>query len=37
MEEELLGGPYVILLNDEKIQHTQSSIKENHVSLCYET
>ena len=33
MEEELLGGPYVILLNDEKIQYTKSSSKENYVSL----
>ena len=33
MEEELLGGPYVILLNDEKIPYTKSSIKENHISL----
>jgi len=33
MKEELLGGPYVILLNDEKIQYTKSSIKENYVSL----
>ena len=33
MEEELLGGPYVILLNDEKIMYTKSSSKENHVSL----
>jgi hypothetical protein len=33
MEEELLGGPYVILLNDEKIKYTKSSIQENYVSL----
>ena len=33
MEEELLGGPYVILLNDEKIKYTKSSNKENHISL----
>ena len=33
MEEELLGGPYVILLNDEKIQYTKFSNKENYVSL----
>jgi len=33
MEEELLGGPYVILLNDEQIMYTKSSIKENHISL----
>ena len=33
MEEELLGGPYVILLNDEKIKYNKSSSKENYVSL----
>ena len=33
MEEELLGGPYVILLNDEKIPYTKSSSQENYVSL----
>ncbi|HIG90551.1 MAG TPA: hypothetical protein EYQ45_06235 [Flavobacteriaceae bacterium] len=33
MEEKLLGGPYVILLNDEKIKYTKSSSKENYVSL----
>ena len=33
MEEELLGGPYVILLNDEKIKYTKSSSKENYVLL----
>ena len=33
MEEELLGGPYVILLNDEEITYTKSSSKENYVSL----
>ena len=33
MEEELLGGPYVILLNDEKIKYTKSFSKENYVSL----
>jgi len=33
MGEELLGGPYVILLNDEKIKYTKSSSKENYVSL----
>ena len=33
MEEELLGGPYVILLNDEKIKYTKFSSKENYVSL----
>ena len=33
MEEELLGGPYVILLNDEKIKYTKYSSKENYVSL----
>jgi hypothetical protein len=33
MEEELLGGPYTILLNDEKIIYTKSVSKENYVSL----
>ena len=33
MEEELLGGPYVILLNDEQITYTKYSSKENHISL----
>ena len=33
MSEELLGGPYLILLNDEKIKYTKSSSKENYVSL----
>ena len=33
MEKELLGGPYVILLNDEQIKYSKSSIKENYVSL----
>ena len=33
MEEELLGGPYVILFNDEKIPYTKSSSQENYVSL----
>jgi len=33
MEEELLGGPYVILLNDEKIKYSKYSSKENYVSL----
>jgi len=33
MEEELLDGPYGILLNDEKIQYTKSISKENYVSL----
>jgi len=33
IEEELLGGPYVILLNDEKIKYSKYSIKENHISL----
>ena len=33
MEEELLGGPYVILLNNEKIKYTKSVNKENYVSL----
>jgi len=33
MEEKLLGGPYVILLNDEQIIYSKYSIKENHISL----
>ena len=33
MEEELLGCPYSILLNDEKIKYTKSVSKENYVSL----
>ena len=33
MEEELLDGPYVILLNDEKIKYNKSTSKENYVSL----
>jgi len=33
IEEELLGAPYTILLNDEKIKYTKSISKENFVSL----
>ena len=33
MEEELIGSPYTILLNDEKIKYTKSISKENFVSL----
>jgi hypothetical protein len=33
MEEELLGGPYVIFLNDEQITYTKYPSKENHISL----
>jgi hypothetical protein len=33
MEEELLGIPYTILLNNEKIKYTKSISKENYVSL----
>jgi len=33
IEEELLGVPYTILLNDEKIKYTKSVSKENYVSL----
>ena len=33
MEEKLLGGPYVILLNDEQIIYSKYSIKENYISL----
>jgi hypothetical protein len=29
----LLGSPYTILLNDEKIKYTKSNSKENYVSL----
>jgi len=34
ISEKLLGGPYVILLNDEKIKYTKSVSKENYVSLA---
>ena len=34
MEEKLLGGPYVILLDNEKIEFSQYSIKENYISLA---
>ena len=33
MEEELLGGPYIIFLNDEQITYTKYPTKENHISL----
>ena len=33
VEEELLSGPYIILLNDEKIGYTKSISKENYISL----
>jgi len=33
MEEELLGGPYTILLNNEKIMYNKSISRENYVSL----
>ena len=33
MEEELVGSPYVILLNNEKILYNKSVNKENYVSL----
>ena len=33
IEEELLSGPYIILLNNEKIPYTKSVSKENYVSL----
>jgi len=33
MEEELLGSPYSILLNDEKVPYTKSVSKENYVAL----
>ena len=34
MSEKLLGGPNVILLDDEKIEFSQYSIKENYISLA---
>jgi len=33
MEEELIGSPYIILLNNEKVLYTKSVSKENYVSL----
>jgi len=33
MEEKLLGGPYVILLDNEKIEFNKYSNKESHISL----
>ena len=33
MEKELLGGPYVILFNNEQIKYNQHSINENYISL----
>ena len=33
MSEELLGGPYLILLDDEKIEYSKYISKENQVSL----
>jgi len=33
MEEELVGSPYVILLNNEKILYNKSLNKENYVLL----
>ena len=33
ISEELLGGPYVILLNDEQVTYTKYPSKENHISL----
>ena len=33
MEEKLLGGPYVILLDNEKIEFSKYSNKESHISL----
>jgi len=33
MEHKLLGGPYVVLLNDEKIQYSKYSNNENSTSL----
>ena len=34
MEEKLLGGPYVIYLDNEAIEFSQYSIKENYISLA---
>ena len=34
MEEKLLGGPYVILLDNEKIEFSQYSVKENYISIA---
>jgi len=34
IEEKLLGGPYVILLDNEKIEFSQYYIKENYISLA---
>ena len=33
MDEELLGGPYVVLLDNEKIKYNKNSIGENQISL----
>ena len=33
MEKELLGGPYVILLNDEKIEYSTYYNSENRISF----
>ena len=33
MSEELLGGPYIVLLDNEKIEYSKSVSKENYVSL----
>jgi len=35
MSEELLGGPYVILLNDEQIKYTKFIQDENNISLNF--
>jgi len=35
MSEELLGGPYVILLNDEQIKYTKFIREENNISLNF--
>jgi hypothetical protein len=37
MEEELVGSPYTVLLNNEKIKYTKSISKENYVSLSIKT
>jgi len=35
MSEELLGGPYVVLLNDEKLHYTKFIRDENNISLNF--
>ena len=33
MSEELLGGPYVVLLEDKKIKYSKQVSEENYISL----